>query len=522
MIPTPYSLGLPSKFKVWRPNQWQAIQDGLECTKRVAVQVQRGGRGKTTTYMTQALLSRHSRIAVLTSTNGLIDQNLEDWGDHGLVSIRGRSTYQCDGMPGHTCEDGSLSKCMYKGTSMCMHTNAVHEAKETQILISNYACWIASNKYGQGFGEFDLMICDEAHSIPAEVAQAMRIQLGDRELQVIKRDWPEVRTSMEVWKRWAAVTMILADNELDRIKLAIDKPGKPTPGLVNKFKQMRNFSRKLADIATCRIDRWVCDEWNYGYQFDVIEASGYVERCLLRDIPKVIFTSGTIRPKTMDMCGISKDNYEFFDYPSEINPDRSPLMQIRTGVKMSRNTPDYQLKQIVRYMDKIITGRLDRKGIIHTANFKIRDFIMANSDYRKLMVSNYAGEERTTEVIRRFKESEAPKLLVTPSVTTGYDFPFDYCRYQIIAKLPYEDISSNIVQARLELDPKHSAYNMMQNLAQAFSRGDRGDEDQQEVFVLDDNIGSAMWWYADLAPSWLPAYFSVMDEIPVAPKLDAA
>jgi ATP-dependent DNA helicase DinG len=521
MIPTPTSLGLPTKFKEWRPNQWQAIQDGLECEKRFAVQVQRGGRGKTTTYMTQALLARDSRAILLTANKGLQDQALEDWAAHGLVDIRGRSSYTCDAGLG-TCEDGSVSKCMYKGTSMCSHNNAVQEAKASRLVISNYSCWIASNKYGQGFGAFDLMICDEAHNIPQEVAKAMRVQFSDRELIAIKRSWPEERNDMGTWKQWAAVTLLIADKELERLKSEVDKPGRPSSGLAAKFKAMRSFTRKLADIATCRTDRWICGEWNYGYQFDVIDASVYTERILWREIPKIILTSGTIRPKTMEMCGVSRDNYEFFDYPSEVNPARSPLMQVRTGIKMSKNTPDYQKRQLVKYIDKIIEGRMDRKGIIHTANFPLRDFIKANSKYQPFMFTNYSGVDKTTDIIERFKNSKPPAVLISPSVTTGYDFPFDLCRYQIIAKLPYEDISSKVVQARLELDPKHAAYNMMQNLAQAFSRGDRGDEDMQEVFVLDENIGRAMWWYGDLAPSWLPAYFSVIDNIPPAMELEEA
>lgn len=517
MIPSPGSLGLPSKFRIWRPNQWQAIQDGLDCTKRIAVQVQRGGRGKTTTYMTQATIAKDSRVVLLTTNKGLADQCLEDWGEHGLVDIRGKGNYLCDGMPGRTCEEGQVSGCIYKGTSQCGHVDATYQARDARMVLSNYACFMASYKYGRGFGEFDLMICDEAHTIPKEVASAMRVSMSERDLQVIKRDWPLDRKDMTVWKQWSAITLILAQKELDRIQIQVSGHGHPPTALAAKLKAMQNFTRQLADIALCRPQRWIVTEWVHGYQFDVIDASAYVERMLFRGIPKIILPSGTIRPKTLEMCGVERKDYEFFDYVSDINPSRSPLIHVRTGIRMNRNTPDYQLKQLVRYIDKIIAGRLDRKGIIHTANFKLRDFIKAHSFYGPHMFSNYKGEAPTSDIINQFKAANPPAVLISPSVTMGYDFPLDYCRYQIIAKLPYEDISTDIVQARLELDPEYANYNMMQSLAQAFSRGDRGDEDSQEVFVLDDNIGQAMWRHSDLAPAWLPAYFSVVDDIPVAP-----
>lgn len=520
MVPTPGSLGLPTKFRVWRTNQWQAIQDGLDCTKRIAVQVQRGGRGKTTTYMTQAVLSKDSRVILLTVNKGLADQCLEDWGDHGLVDIRGKNNYPCSGMPGRSCEEGNILKCMYAGSSMCPHIGAVCAAKESRLVITNYACWMAANKYGKGFGDFDLMICDEAHSIPKEVASAMRVQISEKDLHGIKRDWPQDTKDMAVWKHWAQVTFILADRELEKLQLQVSETAKPPIALAAKLRTALHFTRKLADISLCRPKQWIVDEWEYGFQFDVIEPSTYVERMLFRGIPKIILTSSTIRPKTMELCGVERKNYEFFEYQSEINPARSPLIHVRTGIRMNMNTPDYQKRQLVKYVDKIIAGRMDRKGIIHTANFKLRDFIMANSVYRAFMFTNHPGQEKTIDIIDRFKAARVPAILISPSVTMGYDFPLDFCRFQVIAKLPYEDMGSKITRARMELDPQVPTFNMVQSLAQAFSRGDRGEEDSQEVFVLDDNIGGIMWRHSDMAPSWLPAYFCVVDDIPVAPTLE--
>lgn len=521
-IPTPKQLGLPSKFSQWRKSQWQAIQDGLESVRRFVAQVQRTGAGKTLTYMTQAHLATDSRIVINTATKGLQDQLIDDWGEFGVADIRGKSSYTCDGLPGHTCEEGSISKCMYKGSSMCQWSAAMHAAKETRILSTNYPCWISSNKYGQGFGKFDLMICDEAHNAPAEVAKAMRIQLSDREMSLLKRDWPEhgLRGDIASWKHWAAVSERLSDKLLAEMKEQLDMPGVPKQKLVNDYRQMKNLDRKLADIATCRPEKWIVDEWTYGYQFDPIEASAYAERILFRGIDKVILTSGTIRPKTLEMLGIGHKDYEFFDYPSNIDPARSPLIHLQTKIRVNANTPDWEKKLLVKWIDRIIESRHDRKGIIHTANFKLRDFIMANSKYGpsgryNCMVTNRKGlGETTSEVIAQFKAMTAPAVLVSPSVTTGYDFPYDACRYQIIAKLPYDNVFSKLEQARTEIDPQQSAYKMLQSFMQAVGRGDRAEDDMQEVFVLDENIATALWRNKELVPSWLPAYMQTLNEIP--------
>ena len=115
----------------------------------------------------------------------------------------------------------------------------------------------------------------------------------------------------------------------------------------------------------------------------------------------------------------------------------------------------------------------------------------------------------------------APAILVSPSITTGYDFPGQFCRYQIIAKLPFPDYTTAKVDREREKDDPHRGiYHMWQTVAQAFGRADRSESDWQEVFVIDSNIEKAMERYAYLAPSWLPAYFRRMREVPVPNMFD--
>jgi len=523
LIPTPKQLGLPDRYQTWRPHQDRAILDGLECKKRFAVQVQRQGRGKTLTYMTQMLLSKGKRVVVLTSNKALQDQALEEWSAFGLVDIRGKSSYDCDGYPGYKCEHGSVAKCIYKGSAMCGHYSAVSAAQSTDRLITNYSCWIASHKYGKGFGTFDVMICDEAHSAAGEVAKAMQVQISEREVSdLMECSWPEkgLRDDLEAWKHWAKVHFTLAEQRLQRLKIEIEKQDKPRTSDIKDLQAYNSLTRKLADISTCKVKDWVVDEWMHGYQFDPIDPSPASDRLLFLGIPKVILTSGSIRPSTLTKNGIAKGDYEFFEYPSDSDPARSPVMHLHTGVKVNRNVQPFELKRLVRYIDRVIESRSDRKGIIHTASFKLRDFIWQHTAFQKQMHTNFRNGPPTSEVIAKFKADKNPgAILISPSITTGVDFPYDACRYQIVAKMPYQDMSSKVTRARMELNKDHLGEEMMQTFAQIIGRGDRADDDFQEVFVLDDCYEYAMWRYADYAPVWLPSMCREISEIPPAPEL---
>lgn len=525
MFPSPLQLGLPRKFKEWRSNQRKAIEDGLGAHKRFVVQALRQGEGKSLSYMAQALMDTTHRYIILTSTKGLQDQLMADFEGCGLVDIRGKSSYNCEGLPGHTCAEGSVAKCCYKGTSLCEFNAAKYQAGTQRTVVSNYPCWIASNKYSQGFGKFDVMVCDEAHNILSEIEKAVSVQIGEHEMLELGREWPDMRSrdDMQAWKHWAAVSRSMADRELQRLKLDLEQSGKSASMVkVKKFNHLAHLVRRLAEVQTCRADKWVVDEWMHGYKFDPIDSSEHIEKLLFRGVEKVLLQSGTISRHTIDAMNISISDCHFYEYYTHVNPAKSPIMYIPTA-KVNMYAQPWELRKIVARVDEIFESRMDRKGIVHTSNYKLRDFIMSNSKYSRYFVSNYTNQgDLTSHVIDTFKEMAPPALLVSPSLTTGYDFPYDDCRYQIIAKLNYPYAGSKVEQARTKLNPDRGSAHAVLSLQQAVGRGDRASDDFQEVFIIDDAFPMLKWKYETLFSPQFLACIRTLNKIPKAPFWEAA
>jgi ATP-dependent DNA helicase DinG len=522
-FPTPKQLGLPSKFKSWRPNQPCAIQDGLDSNAEFVVQLQRQGQGKTLTYMAQALIDINKRYIILTSTKGLQDQNNDDFASVGLVDIRGKSSYQCDGLIGSTCAEGTVAKCIYKGTSMCGYHNAKFEASTKRLVQSNYACYLAALKYSTGLGTFDVMVCDEAHNIPAEIERSAQVLLGEREIfEDLDTTWPDVRSrdDMQAWKVWAKSRFTLAEAKLQTLKIQLDTAPKTKRIAVAKtYNHYQVLSKRLAELSVCNPEEWVCDGWKYGYKFDPIDVSSLTYKTLFRAVPKKILTSGTLtRYSVSTQMGIPIGSCEFHEYQSSVNVDRTPIMYWPT-TKVNRNIEPWQLRKLTARIDEIFEARCHHKGIIHTSSYKIRDFIMRNSKYaaKGFFISNYSQNgDVTGEVVRMFKHMEPPCVLVSPSLTTGYDFPYDMCRYQIIAKLAYPYAGSKVEQERLRNDPERSSAHAIVQLQQAATRGDRADDDFQEVFILDDAFPYLRWKYAHL---FNPSFLACVKDITKMPKV---
>jgi Rad3-related DNA helicase len=151
-------------------------------------------------------------------------------------------------------------------------------------------------------------------------------------------------------------------------------------------------------------------------------------------------------------------------------------------------------------IDQIIRQRLDRKGIIHTVSYARRDRIMNVSEYSDIF---YTHETRNIQKsLIEFKQSDPPAVLVSPSVITGWDFPYDTCEYQIIGKIPFPDLRRKVDKERRKRDKDIGCCFAMQDLVQACGRGNRHADDRCQCLIIDDHFRWFLNKYRHFAPKW--------------------
>ena len=199
--------------------------------------------------------------------------------------------------------------------------------------------------------------------------------------------------------------------------------------------------------------------------------------------------SATLRPKTLGLLGIGKDVSEFREWDRVFPSNRHPIYSIPARgndgkeIRIDRRTKDDDLLSWVEWIDRIIDGRLDRKGLIHTVSYARQQFLLDNSRHSGIMLGN-TGEpdsETTVEVANRFRETVAPAILVSPSFGTGWDFPGSELEFIIISKIPFKPNNGKVAKAREQRDPQYSSYEAMQELIQGCGRGMRFDLDRCEI-----------------------------------------
>lgn len=476
------------------------------------------GGGKSPAYVGAANITG-KRTCIVTGSRGLQDQLMTDFACMGLVDIRGRANYKCDMREDYTCEDGAAARCPYKGSVGCEASKAEMKAAASHLVVTNYKKWTSSKKFGLGMTGFDQVIFDEAHEAPEELAAAMQVTISAKEVEKdLEIDLPEnaVGCDMARWKLWASTARIVAETLTTAAFIKINGTGEPKSAWVKDYNHKKHLTRRLAVLAACNAKEWIVDEVTKpypGFQFDPIRPARYAEAALLLRVPRIICVSATIRPKTLYMIGIGKEHSIFHEYASDFDPKRCPIYHVPT-MRMDHRSPD--LSMMFLRIDQILGRRMDRKGIIHPHSYDRRDLIVDNSRYGDIMLINLRGES-VTHIIDTFKHSPPPMALVSPSVSTGYDFPGDQCEYQIVCKIPFPDGRSKIVKARQEDDAEYGPYNAMQTLVQTFGRGARSKQDRCENFITDDHIEWFRGKYAHLAPRTFHAFFQELRSVPPPP-----
>lgn len=497
----PAAMGLPEKYTQWRQNQADAVWKAVNNDRRVMISVCPTGFGKSLMYVAAGLIMG-GKVVILTSTKGLQDQLYSDFASIGMVIVKGKNAYKCvESNNKLHCDQGMCNFGMHcplrKGG--CEYYDAVRRASKANLVVTNYSFWLYSNTFSEGIGQPNLLVCDEGHDAPEEVAAFLEVKLNrsDEMLsRILPRD-PE-NTSIKEWKAWG--TQQYQNIEYDISVLMNEVREDPDEYNTKKLARLRTLLKDLGTLKSMDVSNWVCNVTPFVIQIAPITVSGYCSSTLFMKVPNVILTSGSINYKTGELLGLDDDEYNLVEYEHTF-PLESRIVYLIKGARMNANTDYEALADWLWAADDVIGNRLDRKGIFHTTSYARRDFVMAHSKHRMAMMSHRRHD--VVQMINFFKNAPPPRVFVSPSVTTGWDFPYETTRYQIIGKVPYPDSRNVVVAARNSADEEYSPYIAMQQIVQACGRGTRAPDDWCENFIIDDNFGS--WFlrrYRKFAPRW--------------------
>lgn len=527
-LPSPSTiLGVPG-FPDWYPGQERAflsIMDWYHSPTRFLGLSQPTGGGKSCIAILAAAMSG-TRTCLLTATKGLQDQLASDFGSIAVV-VKGQNNFTCTLVPTLHADEGPCHEgmsCVYSRTSGCPYREQLQKAIAAPIVITNYAYHLAQTNFSTGLGEFGLLVADEGHMAFGALENFLTIHLYKMDVEAqgitfpslpvteavqIRRkkqeaagDVPGDPDLWSIWRSWAECSRPVVAAQVEVLDTAIKSlrsENEPVPGSLSRtYRVAKSVSAKIDNMAAAAGD-WVIQRTGHGYVFTPRWISSYGDS-LFGDVPKVMIMSAILSHKTADCVGVpstTSGDRHWLEVRSYFPSANTPIWHIPTA-RINYRTDDYGATLWQSRIDQIIQRRLDRKGIVFTVSYERARMLLSRSRFKDIMLTHSTSD--VTWVVNRFKSMKAPAVLVSPSVTTGYDFPgLDYI---VVGKIPYPDTKDPVMQARHEDDNDWSSYMAMDVLVQECGRGTRSDKDKCEVLVVDDNIVWFMGRYAKFAPLW--------------------
>ena len=537
VLPPPNLIGAPARYDSWRSMQAEAVLAAADSTKRFVVIGAPTGFGKSLVYVSQALLT-NARTVILTSTKALQRQVHSDFMESGLIEIRGLNSYDClEGLPtgrfgdmrreGFRAERGLPMACdeapcqagafCPRREGGCLYYDAYRRASSlfSKLIVTNYAYFMSIHKFGDGLGKpIDLLVLDEGHNAIDELGGFVGTEIGVHEIQSVLPDAKMMSHGADQmdWGAWASHYLVEVVAHLESIRAAIKEAEnsryaqKVSYGMLRRARDLRRMQHKLSTVASMEGD-WVID-WVEDSQrrpvvrFDPVWPGEFAEKVLFLGIKKIVLVSATVRPETAEKLGIPRDEIDFREYPSSFPKQNRPVIYCPAGA-MNKNSATSSRRDWSMRIDQIIARRPNYKGVVHTVSYPRAREIYLNSEHRERMLIH--DPTNTRETIERFKSSHEPLVLVSPVLDTGYDFPHDQARFQIIAKVPFPVTVDKIMKARCQRDPDYKNYVTMVKIVQMTGRIVRAEDDWGETFIIDTDFG---WWYNKFGHKLVPAWFA--------------
>lgn len=518
-------------FKKMRKEQKEAIEfaiDSYELGKKYVLLELGTGTGKSAIGVTIArYLNDHfpcqvdengesmSGAYALTTQKILQEQYVRDFGPTTRVpllrTIKSSSNYTCSFYDDQTCAESKmllsrLAKNL-KGTEFqdhctkqCQYSQEKQEFIDSSISITNFSYFLAETSYSGKLSPRALLVIDEAHNMETEVGRFIEVSFSEKfSNDVLKIKVPKSQDQKTVFN-WIGDTYLSA---LKKYSVKLESTLKKNSSSLNKcmdasknYEMIQKHLEKVEKfIEVHDYKTWVMNVEKklfgqggktnivHRFEFKTVDVSPYCEKHLFSKATRILMMSATIVDKEVfcDSVGLKSSDVAYMKRHSPFSEANRPVHFMPVG-SMSKNKIESSLPILVEAIKMLLENHKNDKGIIHTVNYKIANYLVQNLKSDRILTHDSTNRDK---ILRDHTVSERPTVLVSPSMMEGVDLSDDLSRFQIICKVPFPYLGDAVVKKRLEKNEGWYAYSTAKSLIQSLGRSIRNESDYAESYILD-------------------------------------
>jgi ATP-dependent DNA helicase DinG len=381
------------------------------------------------------------------------------------------------------------------------------------LSITNYAFFFTSKLYTDDLKPRQLLICDEAHSVEEQI---IRFIDGAVSLSQVKK-WTQIATmprfdKIAQYVEWVKNVYVpkldVVYQEMTDLEL-LSEGDKVSKELVELDKYICKLKRAVQYLHENQ-ENWVfwCDESQDGTEMQYIVRPVFgapFARIFLNSLAPIrLYLSAYPGTNTVfrRSLAIQKEKLAWAGMKSDFPKERRLIHAYNFGSMGSASKVE-SIPHVCRAIVKIASKYPDDRGLIHCSSYELGNHIhQALENAGQLARLNFPKTADDRELAFKTHSETPSSILISPSMTEGYDFFGDKARWQIIAKVPYPYLGDKQIARKLELDPEWYQMRTIMSIIQACGRICRSSDDWGITYILDSDF-KRLWAKTEyMIPDW--------------------
>lgn len=442
----------------------------------------------------------------LTTQKVLQDQYEKDFTKNGLISLYSSSNYKCKMDPKASCKEiqtGLRSKSLPDRFNCCGYECKYKKKKadfaDGLLGITNFSYFLAEKNFNNKLANKKILVIDEAHNLENELTRFIEISVSsyfaDKILNL--KVSSNIKTQLQVFNWIKTVYLNKLRQKINFISSQLEKFGITSTKLddfkkiTNRYEMLTSHEAKITRfIEIYDKDNWVFDveETNDKYKkfvFKPIDVSHYAAQYLLSFADYVIFMSATIisHEGFVETIGLDPEKTISIKEGSPFDPKNRPIIFSPAGSMGSKNI-ERTLPVLKKMVESILNNHKTEKGIIHTHNTKIAQYLKNNIKSSRLLVA--VGENRE-KILKKHISSTKPTVLVSPSMAEGVDLKGKLSAFQVICKIPYPYLGDKVTRKKMNKWSWWYNTQTLRTIIQSIGRSIRTENDKAVTYILDED-----------------------------------
>jgi len=436
----------------------------------------------------------------------IVDDVRVNFKSKDFASLKSSEAYDCE--EHGNCQIGMMvdksKACDGRKCGSCPYIIAKNAFERAHFSLTNYAYFLTERLFVGQLPQRQVLICDECHTIEKTLLKFGELVFTS----TLFKDWglaplkvPEM-DDMGQFLEWTEKRyMPVINDRLGALKSYIEADpsaiqNKQVKARVTALQNQLLRAKLAVTDARRNPDDWVywCDQTERDgaiVNLKPLQSAAYAQ-FLLSGAKHRIYLSAYPGDRELfcNCLGLDPESVAWIKLPSAFPVENRPIVMGMVG-SMSKRNIDITMPSFLRVVDKILTQHKDEKGIIHCNSYalgeKIYRHFMATPHGVRLLFPKNADERDTARAVHE-KEKGNPTVIISPSMTEGFDFKDDLARWQVIAKMPYPYLGDLQVSRKKEQDPAWYALQTASTIIQACGRVVRSETDYGVTYILDSDF----------------------------------